>query len=213
MPPATPTAVDANLERKAALEDATLWKQRRDIWCAEAQQWEKVLGAVKAEIRAHTGLALDVADFDGIVTKTLRDARNSLTSEIDVLQATKSQREAELSGIETDLGTKKLLIGRMTVQADALRTDIATLEATSSSLKRDYLETIEKKNTELSELLKTISDTQASFDAQEKEYQSKKQWIMDEETRLATKSADLAIYEARIRRLAAEVGLELPTDI
>ncbi len=207
----TPTAVDANEERKRILAEVTLLKQERDTARRECTQWIEARDAVKGEVAAHLGLLKLTKDHDAMLSTTLLAKRDAIRNEIGVLEGQRNARKLEEDNLIADISKKVAVQADLERKQADLKADIDKHTTVAKEAHREHEKNKEQKSAEIAALEKKLADAKSELDRIKNEGDGIEKKNRDEDIRLATKGRDLAIYEARIREAAGK--LDPPMNI
>jgi len=205
----TATVGDALAQRKKILAEVTELTQKRDTAEREYRLWADALTAVKAELKAKGLTTIGSDEINKLVAEKLQQTRKELQDDVRTLEGDREKKKAELKGLaehsdrigkEIDAKkTQKLVLeGDITEKKNWYRGEHSTNTRRIVLKQKELAET----ETKLKEALQRIGDI-------ERKEAELTELRLSEETRLATKGRDLAIYEARIRKAAAQVGIEI----
>jgi chromosome segregation ATPase len=205
----TPTATDANLERKKILEEVTQLIQQRDLLRMETQGWNEARNAVRGELEANTGLVLSTGEYDDRLSTELRKKRKSIQEEIDKLSQIREFRKNEVVSLERESINKKTEADSHKKTITALKNEIDRQSVELTRKKRESEEFVDKNDRETNGMILRLDNARTELTKINKEVKDKTTWIMTEEKRLGNKGRDLAIYENRIRKAAEKINLEI----
>lgn len=206
--PTTHTAADANLERKQIKEEIVTLTQTRDRLREETGLYERANAAVKREIAANGGLVGDTKAYDSLITGELVAGRDALIKEIAGLTSKRDAHAREQGVLAIDTPKKRAEHDKLVADIGTLKSELNTLTVAHNQAVATNSITSGQKQEELAALLVKIQEAEDKLAQVEATEAEKIKWIGDEETRLANKGADLAIYEARIRKMAVAVGMD-----
>lgn len=202
----TRTGTDAHLEQRKVREGTALLVQQRDTTLREIAQWQPVLHSIKAEIAAH----LEVP----VLSQTLHDMLSTqLMEKKDEIQAEINKKTAE----NEDLGVKNTLLVKQgtdldasvaskTTQLEGLKGETAQWQEKALNAQQQHENAMQKAQNELPPALEAVAQARNHLAGVQLEEEVLLQNRRAEEVRLSTKSRDLAIYEARIREVAAQLN-------
>lgn len=209
----TPTASDANLERKKIQDEIALLKQTRDTTRRECEQWASAKEAIRCELEAKTGLILSTEEYDAILSLDLKKQRDDLVVTLNTLNSSieeKTRIENTLTASIEALESREAIL---ITNVENLKKDEDLHKRSAGAARADHSDASVKKLTELGELDRQIGTARAMLDTITAEQDEKRPWILQEEARLARKASDLAIYETRIRKMAVAAGLDPVTIV
>lgn len=205
----TRTSIDANLERRLLREGNALLVQERDTLIRETNLWETALARVREAIGAHMGAGKTVKDFANLMAISLHEQRGQMQKDVDELAARKDVLSPEVMTLET--------------RKASLAADLALHEEIARKARQDRDDAVkaasearESTASQLNVHQNTLVDAEVKVEQAKKELEATKnenaamraKWVA-EETRLATKDRDLAIYEDRVRQAGAKVGVNV----
>lgn len=201
----TPTAADANEERKAILAEVSLLKEDRDTARRECTQWISARDAVKAEMAAMLGLTALTKEHDTLLSTALLAKRDALRSEVEGLTAARESMEAEATKSTNYAWSKKEEISTLEAKVAELTAHTNHHLGAAKSARHEHLKAKEERDSEIGALEVKLAEKRAELERIRREGEDIESKNRDEDIRLATKSRDLAIYEARIREAAGKV--------
>lgn len=204
----TPTAADAMLDRKRILDENAVHIQTRDTTLREIAQWQPVLAAIKAEVSALTGVPDAAHKANELLSTTLMEQRDVLQRQIDEktavlndLDVADRTRKAEAEAADKALATVQATIA-------TLKGEAAKHEDLTRAAKEEHEANKSRINSEIGPLRNDLEQARNHLAGVKIEEEVLLNNRLAEDARLARKGADLAIYEARVRKLAAAAGLD-----
>lgn len=215
MPPASQsmTAADALLERRKVVDETAAFIQRRDRAQAECEAWEAARNAVKAEMGAIRGLSQVTREVDSSVAEKLAESRELRQQELSALEASISARTAELARVIAEVSETGRQGKAHEAWSESLRLQAADAASALNAAKGAHQDAIARMRAELSIVGAALEGARAEIAEVRKEREGHEAMVREEDARLARRGADLAIYETRIRRMAAVAGMALPETI
>lgn len=208
----TPTAADALLERKKINDEIAILTQKRDTARRECEQWASAKEAIRLELAAKTGLVFSTEQYDKLLSLDLKKQREEIRTSIEELERSHATKKLSHTDIMAAVNVATELKEKIEKNIETLKVDEGFHKKAAEVARLDHLEAKESKEKVLGEIDKKIADANKLLQAINTEREEKQPWILQEETRLARKASDLAIYEARIRKMAVAVGLD-PVNI
>lgn len=202
----TRTGTDAYLEQRKVREDTALLVQQRDTLLREISQWQPVLYTIRAECAAHTDLPTLRNKINESISIHLLEKKDAIQAEIN-----KKTADNEDIGIKNTLLLKKgdeldASVASKTTHLEGLKSEAAQWEQKAREAHQTHDNAMQKAQNELPPMLEALSQARNHLSGVQLEEEVLLQNRQAEEIRLATKSRDLAIYEARIREVAAQLN-------
>lgn len=209
----TPTAADALEQRKTILAENAGFVRDRDRAKAECHEWEAARDAVKAEMGAINGLSQVTREVDQAIAERLSGNRAAKQKELDDLNASIEAKKAEITANDMTITSQTATIVEQGKALETIKANTATHVEALHTAKDDHSKFLEKAGTEQAVVTTELTTSRKEIDDNRKERLDYEAHVRDEDKRLATRGADLAIYENRIRRQAAAIGYTLPETI
>jgi chromosome segregation ATPase len=212
MPPAFPqtaTAADANFERKAILAEIAALTLKRDELRWETDRWEQARNAVQEHLVANRGLVLTADDVKDVILRDLHGKREELRKTVSGLQDAKDslERDVKVAGASLlDLRDKET---KLSARLAKTKADTESAIHIFNEHTRKANDHISSTSSQVEDLDKKLALGRIELQAIRKEVVDRNAKFMEEERRLATKARDLTIYETRIRKAAAEIGMDI----
>ena len=208
----TRTQTDAYLEQRKVREGNAVLVQQRDTLMREIAQWQPVLHAIREEIAAHLGLPEITQELDALLSTQLMEKRDALQREIDEKTAKGQDLDVQNQLKEKQVTAQDATIEAKTALVATLSTDADKYHRLAVAAHADHSDALLKAQNELVPAQEAVLQARNHLTGVQLEEEVLLQNRQAEDIRLAKKGGDLAIYEARIRKMAVAVGMD-PNNI
>lgn len=209
--PQTATATDALAERKKILEGNAKLIQERDLIETDLKMLRSVSDALHQSINAMHGTTLTTREIADKFSADLIARKDELRRDINDSETRLETAKSELSRHTTLVDDKKKEVAGHEAHLNIVRQEVANTTAVANAAKTEHEKNKVTQGEELSSLRSMILSASASLEAIRKEEADLKAFRVAEDIRLANKDHDLAVWEGRIRKAAAE--LDPPIEI
>lgn len=206
--PSTPTAADAMLDRKRILDENTVHVQTRDTLLREIAQWQPVLEAIKAEIAASLGLPEITHKAHEMLSTKLLEQRDEIQRQIDVKTAAVNDIDVQNTLKLRESAASEAAIETTRKTIAALKEDQEKHEGLTRSAKEGHETQKLQIQSEIEPVKMELEQARNHLSGVRLEEEVLLNNRQQEDIRLARKGADLAIYEARVRKLMLAAGMD-----
>lgn len=206
----TPTILDKQQERKEIMLEINALKAEKEVVKKELSELTAAKTALNHEFKEKIGVDdLKNAVLENIINNRLKYNIDKYEKNLDILKDKEIITDKKVKDLKKSLASVSEKLEKKTGEFEVLSKEFNILAESHRAFLKSSASEKETILSEIKELRAEKEAEKAKLDGYKAEFLAQKTFISKEEIRLSNKSADLHIYEARLRKKFLELMPEM----